>query len=188
MWNVLLDKLPTEYNGYPIDSAFQTGLQMFQALNDKELSEKERILTAISLLFPNKKPDITTCQEAVEWFLIGWRHDKSSNKKEKIKATDYDIDQWRIYSAFRSQYGINLNKDTLHFWEFMGLLTTLDDCAYTRIIDIRTRKFDKKMSAEAKEALKQAKEMYSLEEEEEELSQEEMDIVEQFMKYTKNKR
>lgn len=182
MWSILLDPLPTEYKGYPIDSDFQTGIQMFQALNDPELSKAEGMGQACSLLFPSEdKPDINTAVEGVQWFLSGWYTDNREDGEKKEKAvTDYDIDQWRIYSAFRAQYGINLNTDKLHFWEFMGLLTTLDECAYTRVMDIRQRKIKPKMSAEEKEALRRAKRIYSLDTLEEGLSLEEQEAVDAF--------
>ena len=180
-----MDKLPTEYKGFPIDSDFRVGIQMFQALNDKELMEKERVAVALNLLFLDKEniPDLETAIEGINYFLSGWMTDRIEKKKHDIKVTDYDIDQWRIYAAFRSQYGINLNIENLHFWEFMALLTTLDECAYTRVIDIRTRKVDNKMSPEAKKALREAKERYNLEEEE--ITPEDQDIIDNFMKYGK---
>lgn len=165
MFNVLLDKLPTEYKGFLIDTDFQIGIQIIQILEDKELSQQERITTALSLLFPeednDKVLDITTAVDGLMWFLTDWNHDNNKSG-DKDKVTDYDIDQWRIYSAFKKQYGINLNTDKLHFWEFMGLLTTLDECAYTRIIDIRSKKITPKMSKEEKNLYKHLKEVYAL--------------------------
>lgn len=43
MFNILLDPLPTQYEGFPIDSDFQTGIQILQALEDPELTTQERI-------------------------------------------------------------------------------------------------------------------------------------------------
>lgn len=165
MFNVLLDKLPTEYKGFTIDSDFQVGIQIMQILEDEELSQQERISTALSLLFSEEDnemlPDITTAVEGLMWFLTDWNHDNNKSD-DKGKVTDYDIDQWRIYSAFRNQYGINLNTDKLHFWEFMGLLTTFDECAYTRIVDIRSKKITSKMGKEEKNLYKHLKEVYAL--------------------------
>lgn len=188
MFNILLDKLPTEYKGFPIDADFQNGIQILQALEDKELTQQEQIGTALSLLFVTEDeegnslplPDINTAVEGMKWFLTDWYHDKP-NEKDKAKVTDYDIDQWRIYSGFRQHYGINLQTDNLHFWEFMGLLTTLPECAYTRVIDIRSRKITSKMSAEEKKALKEAKKIYALDALEEDLTDEEKEAVEAFM-------
>ena len=41
MWNVLLDKFPTEYEGFRIDGSFQTGIQISQALQDPGLTDDE---------------------------------------------------------------------------------------------------------------------------------------------------
>lgn len=190
MFNVLLDKLPTEYKGYPIDTDFGIGIQIMQVLENKDLSLQEQIETALSLLFLQNDedgnllplPDTETAIDGLIWFLKEWDHDKHMDLEDETKVTDYDIDQWRIYAAFRQQYGINLNTDKLHFWEFMGLLTTLPpDCAYRQVIDIRTKKIMPKMRSEEKNALKKAKKMYALDETEEELTDEEKEAVEAFM-------
>ena len=52
MWNVLLDPLPEEWEGYPIDSDFQTGILISQCLVDSELTEYEKYATAIKSAFP----------------------------------------------------------------------------------------------------------------------------------------
>lgn len=170
MFNILLDKLPTEYKGYPIDSDFQIGIQIMQIFEDEELTEQEQIGGTLSLLFlqedkegnPLPFPDAQTAVEGLMWFLTDWNHDRN-DKNEKTKVTDYDMDQWRIYSAFRQHYGINLNTDKLHFWEFMGLLTTLPECAYTRVVDIRAKKITSKMGREEIKAYTELKKVYALE-------------------------
>lgn len=169
MFNVLLDPLPTEYEGFPIDTDFQTGIQIMQVLEDGELSQQEQIGTALSLLFLVEDeegnalplPDVQTAFEGLTWYLSAWNHDKHGGE-DKEKVTDYDIDQWRIYSAFRQNYGINLNTDPLHFWEFMALLTTLPECAYTRVVDIRSKKLDSKMGKEERNTYIKLKEIYAL--------------------------
>lgn len=169
MFNILLDRLPTEYQGFPIDSDFQTGIQIMQALEDEGLSQQEQIGVALSLLFvqedkdgnPFPIPDAQAAIEGLVWFLTDWNHDHNS-KTDKTRVTDYDIDQWRIYSAFRQHYGINLNTDKLHFWEFMGLLSTLPECAYTRVIDIRAKKITSKMGKDERKAYMELKKVYAL--------------------------
>ena len=169
MFNVLLDKLPTEYEGFPIDSDFQIGIQIMQVLEDGELTKQEGQAVALSLLFlaedengdPLPLPDAETAIEGLIWFLTDWNHDHNS-KSDKTCVTDYDIDQWRIYSAFRQHYRINLNTDKLHFWEFMGLLTTLPECAYTQVIDIRAKKITSKMGKDERKAYTELKKVYAL--------------------------
>ena len=170
MFNILLDRLPTEYMGFPIDSDFQIGIQIMQILEDGDLSRQEGQAAALSLLFLQKDeqgnlltlPDAKTALEGLVWFLTDWNHDRNSHQGDKTRVTDYDIDQWRIYSAFRQHYGINLNTDKLHFWEFMGLLTTLPECAYTRVIDIRSKKITSKMGKDERKAYTELKKVYAI--------------------------
>lgn len=198
MFNVLIDFLPTEYKGYKIDSDFRTGIQIFQALNDKYLSQQERVSTAFYLLFMDSDdegnpkpyvdqlgyalplPDARTAFEGLTWFLNDWNHDNNQDGIGK-KVTDYDIDQWRIYSAFRAQYGINLNKADLHFWEFMGLLTTLDECAYTRVMDIRGKELSK-CGKEEKKLYVKLKKTYALDAIEREYTSEQKKAIDDFDK------
>ena len=72
------------------------------------------------------------------------------------------MDQWRIYAAFKSQYGIDLGTEKMHFWVFMGLLSSLEECAFTRVVSIREKKIDSKMSKEEKNWLRKAKEMFRI--------------------------
>lgn len=190
MFNVMLDKLPTEYKGYPINSDFRIGIQMFQAIRDNELSEMEKMSKACELLFDvdgvTEYPDMITMQDGVQWFLSEWYTDNSVDEDKKDrKDMDYDIDQWRIFSAFLTQFGINLNKVDMHFWVFMGLLSTLEECAFTRIVDIRTKKIDPKMKPSDKEELRKVKERYALERVEEEMTPQEKADYDAFMKYAK---
>lgn len=169
MNNVLLDPLPTQWisesgNVYELDTDFQVGIQICLLYDDPEWSDLEKISKVIELLFVSDIPaEQAEIEECVDWFLNGWTHDKHKKSKNNIRMFDFDIDQWRIYSAFRKQYGINLNEAQLHWWEFMGLLSNLEECAYTRVLDIRQKKIDPKMSKEDKKALAEAKEIYALE-------------------------
>lgn len=164
MWNVLLDPLPEEWNGYPIDTDFQTGIQISQCLEDEGLSKREKILTALSLLFPDveNRPSFAKAQEALEWYLTEYNHDNHSGKKSTKKLMDFDIDQWRIYAAFLSQYKIDLNTTKLHWFVFMGLLDNLEESSFGRVIDIRQKNIDAKMSPEEKKSLTAAKKVYEL--------------------------
>lgn len=169
MYNVMLDPLPTDWNGYLIDSDFRTGIQIHQILEDRNLSKSEKFLHASRLLFPGIAPDPEEQIETLNWYMSDWNHDRHKKAKETAKVLDYDIDQWRIYSAFLTQYGINLNTvESLHFWEFMGLLTTLDECAFTRVIDIRLKKKNKSTSKEESKVLDEVKAIYALEQPEKE--------------------
>lgn len=184
MFNVMLDPLPSDWNGYQIDSDFRAGIQICMALEDQSLSDMEKLAASAELLFPLIQPEMKDIQKAVEWFLSGWNLDniqKSNKSNDTVRILDFNIDQWRIYSAFKHQYGIDLNTVELHYWQFMGLLTTLEECAFTRVIDIRQKKTKNKMSKEEKEAILKAKKIYSLGEQKENLSEEEKEKKQEAM-------
>lgn len=169
MINVLLDNLPEEWvsedgESYEIETDFAIGVQLCMIQEDKELSDAEKFTTMARLLFMDKIPETEAkISECINWFLSGWAHDNNPKKKKEPKRLmDFDIDQWRIYSGFLQHYRIDLMKEEMHFWRFMGLLSTLPECAYTRVIDIRSRKIKPDMDKEAKRNLMEAKEIYDL--------------------------
>ena len=172
MFNIMLDPLPTDWEGFPIDTHFRIGIQMCQVMDDRELTDMERYGMVSNLFFPGIRPDVSGQREAIKWFLTAWNHDRNRKAKDTAREMDYDIDQWRIYSAFRNQYGIDLNTADMHYWQFMGMLTTLDECAFTRVIDIRTKKTNPKMSQAEKKAIAEVKAVYALEQREEKVSAE----------------
>lgn len=192
MFNVMLDELPDSFEGYQIDPSFRIGIQIHQVMEDRDLTNQEKYITSLGLLFPGIFPETVEDQErAIEWFLSEWNHDKSKKSKDTTKVLDYDVDQWRIYSAFKSQYGIDLNTENMHFWVFMGLLTTLDECAFTRVVDIRLKKITPKMGKEEKAATLKAKSIYGLEQPKEIASEDEkqkqQEAIEVFEKMRKAK-
>lgn len=165
MNNVLYEPLPEEWNGYPINSWFQVGIQIYLVSEDRELLNFEKTAIIADLLFPDAIPDADELQECIGWFLNGWCHDRSPQTKEKRRLLDFNIDQWRIYADFRQIYGINLNEADLHWWEFMGLLWNMPQkqSSFLQVIDIRKKKIKAKMSKEEKEAIRTAQYVYGLE-------------------------
>lgn len=186
MWNVLLDPLPEEWEGYPIDSDFQTGILISQCLVDSELTEYEKYATAINLLFPdeNNRPNVERSIEGLSWYLTEFQHDNPGKKEKHVEVMDFDIDQWRIYSAFLMQYHIDLNTEKLHWFVFMGLLSNLNECSFTNVMSIRQRDINPQMSKKEKESLIEAKKVFAIKKvTEEPLTEEEQKRVEEFMKY-----
>lgn len=166
MINVMLDPLPTQWNGFEINTSFRIGIQTFILEYDKELSDYEKSLHIVDLMFDDRPhPYGEELQECITWFLNGWFHDKSGSSKDNRRLVDYDIDQWRIYADFRKIYGINLSLDEMHWWTFNGLLWNMPykQSAFMEVIDIRKKKIEAKMSAKEKEAIAEAQKVYGLE-------------------------
>lgn len=167
MINVLLDELPDGFecssgNFYRLNFDFRAGIQIQLCSEDPELSDVDKQLVIVSLMFEDENPKSQEdYAECFNYYINGWHHD-NPGKKETRRLMDFDVDQWRIFSAFWSQYRINLNTAELHWWQFMGMLTSLEDCSYTRVIDIRHRTIEHDMDKKTKRALMEAKEVYEL--------------------------
>lgn len=170
MNNILLDPLPEAWASgsgeeYAIETDFRIGIQICMIQDDPELNRQEKAEETLKLLFVDEIPgSVQEVEECIAFFLNGWFRDNESSKKEHKRLMDFDVDQWRIYSAFKQQYGIELDDvEYMHFWKFMGMLSSLNDCTYTRVIDIRQREIKPKMGKEERKSLEEAKEIYGLE-------------------------
>lgn len=171
MNNVLYEALPTEWNGYHINTGFHIGVQLSLLMEDSVLTDRMRSAVMLSLLFGNEDGEIVDCPESAEevqecltWFLNGWHHDKSPAQEKHEKIMDYDVDQGRIYADFMRFYGIDLEYTEMHWWKFCWLLWNLpaEDSAFMQAIEIRTKKPRKGASAEERKAIKKGHEIYDL--------------------------
>ena len=61
----------------------------------------------------------------------------------------------------------------MHYWQFMGMLTTLNECAFTRVVDVRLKKLRSNMTKEEKQIIKDQKTIYGLEQPQEQISEDE---------------
>lgn len=186
MNNVMLSDLPDEWKGYQIEADFRIGLQISQLLYDSDYTEFERITGCIDLLYYDIPESVEEAMQGITWFLNGWNHD-NFEKGDNVRCVDFDIDQWRIYSAFLNQYHINLSEADMHWWKFMGLLTSLNECAYTQVVGIRSEKINPRLSQKEKEAKKKAKRIYAIQngDDQDEMSTEEKARYDEFMKFAK---
>ena len=179
MNNVLYNRLPYiwEKDGveYILNTSFCVGVQLSLLFEDKELTGLERMYYMTQLLFGNKDGTIRNFpqnpndfEECLYWFLSGWHHDNPSPQQEhNEKVMDYYVDQGRIYADFRQIYGINLNTEDMHWWEFQWMLWNMPDSqsSFLTAVKIRTQKPREGASAEEIKAIKNAKASYGLERE-----------------------
>lgn len=186
MFNIMLDQLPTDWKGYPISASFRTGIKMSKCMSDPDLSDMERFYIASYLLFPKRCPEPQEAAKAIEWFMTEFNHDNYQQKKNEDIIMDWDMDQWRIYAAFRNQYHIDLQKAEMHWFVFMGLLGNLQESSLTHVMDIRQKKITSKMSQEEKNAYRSAKKIFGIKApKDEKITPEEQARIDEFMKYAK---
>ena len=170
MYNMLTEKLPIKYKGYHINTDFKCGIKISLALDDWQLGDEERVLTALSLLYGEGIPDdMNIALDGLRWFLTcGKEADKASysdiddvdNAKESVNVKgddisfDFEVDASNIYAAFLKNYNIDLTKTDMHWFQFIALFsnlknTSLNDMMYYRTIDLSQYKGEQKAEMKA---------------------------------------
>lgn len=127
-----LGGLPEEdRQGNPILTSFRNMIRLEELYDDPELSNQERVLCGIRLLYGDMLPgSLEDAAKELMWFYYrGETPEEKGTAKGRRNPRIYDFQQDAdcIYSAFLSAYGINLVDASLHWWEFMALFTTLPE-------------------------------------------------------------
>lgn len=159
MYNVLLDKYPTTYKGYLLRTDYRIGIQITAVLEDSDLEDEERIIKALELLYGAGIPDdIYVALNGLKWFMscgkscnegettfseiedIDDEVEELNSSNNKI-AYDFEIDSELVYSAMYFRYGVELDKEKMHWFKFISLFkglkdTELNDLMYYRTVDV----------------------------------------------------
>lgn len=150
MYNALLDRLPEDYQGWLIRTDYRIGVQIQLCISDPDLTDSEKTFTALSLLYGNGIPDLTTALEGLSWFMsCGAPAETGGEGEPEVYSFEYDAG--RLVSAFRKVFGIDITRERLHWFTFISMLGDLSGTAFTSVIDIRTTEaseVDRKKRAE----------------------------------------
>ena len=156
-----------EVNGkqYKINTDFRYALECNRIAEDETIGDFERSLGIICTLFGTEAID-----DGKENFEIYEKLSKLALKylgcgqevDPKANIEDIDMDYIQDYpyikTSFRSDYGINLDKEEMHWWEFYELMNGLSNselgncCILNRIRNLRN--FDTKDIKDQKERKK----------------------------------
>lgn len=176
--NILIDLLPSsvKINGteYDINSDFRTSVLFSLLMEDDSLNEEEKVLQALNLYYPVVPDNLEEAIEQIKWFYsCGKLNNPIGNKKARAsskKLFDFEVDANYIYSAFMSQYNIDLQDiEQLHWWKFKALLEGLkEDNKLSKIIEYRSMDLSKIKDKEQRKFYKDMQKQYSLKKENEE--------------------
>lgn len=150
--NILLDTLPetVTVNGreYFADTDFRTMIILEKVIADKAISNTERILRVMDLIFTDEQPE--ELDEAIKgvMFLYSCGDESKGGKRRQMNGAveikpkqiyDYEFDAPYIYGAFLSYYGIDLNAiEYLHWWKFHAMFQSLPrTCKIVEIMGYR---------------------------------------------------
>lgn len=148
--NWLLEQLPdnvlVDGTEYLVDSDFRAILLIDQIMHDKELSDTQRVISALTIFYGDNPPKQTT--QAIEKLVWFFRCGKEQSEQEErrgrfqrhTRAIDYCVDSHLIWSAFLQVYQIDLTEPIqIHWWKFCALMENLPDtCKLSKVMMYRT--------------------------------------------------
>lgn len=159
---------------YKINTDFMTAIECDEIARDTSISEYERALAVIYKLFGDEGlNDMENHQKLLELgtkYLSCGEEVKPPKKGEK-RDMDFKQDFRLIKASFMSDYGIDLEKEKMHWWDFYYLLNGLSNselgncCILNKIRDIRTRDPKEIKDKKDRDKLIEAKKQWALKEE-----------------------
>ena len=170
--NILVDLLPKKVDidgrDYEINWDFRTSILFEMMMNDVELSDKEKLIKGIELYYPVIPENLEKAIEKIIWFYSCGKENNnesgtvSNSKNDKIYSFDYD-DEY-IYSAFLSQYGIDLQDiECLHWWKFKAMFKSLnEENQIVKIMGYRAMDIPNDMPNDQKDFYRKMKKLYEL--------------------------
>lgn len=171
------DRIPTHIEAggrrYRIDTDFRNVIRMNEIMARVDLTDEARDWLALRCMMrhpPRRRSRQIELLKALRELLFSDRRGASDNKK----ITDIDQDAELIFAAFYQEYGINLWRDHLSWFEFTALLAGIaEGTRYSDVLTIRARPMPKptKWNAEEREWLAKAKAAHALELTDEEMAE-----------------
>lgn len=157
--NILLDKVPSEYGGYHINTDFRVGIKICNLLQYSGETDEDMLDEIIDLLWGNGVPttltddgvvvDYNLVYETINWFLacgnpkeVKNKQDNQDNDVSNIREDipyDFDVDAGLIYAAFIQCYNIDLSETDMHWFKFSALFNALNNTVFNRVQEIRTQ-------------------------------------------------
>jgi hypothetical protein len=170
--NLLIDLVPTKVKidgeDYEINSDFRTSILFELLMQDNTISEEDKIIQALELYYPILPPNLEQAIEKIIWFYMCGKDRKSKTKNKgtgkstQIYSFNYDDDL--IYSAFKSQYNIDLQDiDYLHWWKFKAMFKSLkEDNEIVKIMGYRGMDLSKIKDKEQKAHYQAMQELHKI--------------------------
>lgn len=151
-----------EYNGkyYPINTSYIVGLKCLQLSEDTTVSDKERAVGILVMLFGRYTPlNEYMMNKAILYLQRG-----STTEEQVSRVHDIDIikDLPYIATSIQTQYPINIRNEDIHFWYFIDLIEGLEGTLINRIRDIRNAETKDIKDLKQRNQLIELKNHYSL--------------------------
>lgn len=170
MIGALPETLTVGGEDYSIRTDYRNVLQIFEAFQDPELTQEEKWIVAIYLLFEDFSCDDDVMEAAQDGFDLGeamkkisWFISAGQPEKQVLEQPTYNWtqDEQMIFSAVNKVAGRETRElEYLHWWTFLGYFNEVGEGTFSFIAGIRHKlNKGKKLEKHEKEFLSHNKEL-----------------------------
>lgn len=149
---------------YNIRTDYRDCLTILSALTDRELSDSEKVIITIDILYKDKVPndDVLEAYNQAVWFLDCG--DTISKPMTHAPLFSFSQDEQMIFSAINKVAGKEIRAvEYMHFWTFIGLFNEIGEGTFATVLSIRNKKRkNKKLETWEKDFYKNNKELVDL--------------------------
>lgn len=182
---------------YKINTDFRVAIECNRIAEDETISDYERALAIIYILFGDDGLENSQHYEqlltlAKKYLSCGKEVDSKTNEK---KDMDYIQDYSYIKTSFRSDFGIKLDEEKMHWWEFSELINGLsysefgNCCILNRIRSIRNINLNEIKDSKERDKIKKLQEEFALKKKEKKKpTKKEKQSAYDFIKMLKNRK
>ena len=154
----------------PINSDFRTVLRCYEVQGGSKELSPEQLSEILQLFYPKRKRFSKEHIDKMFWFFACGRGKEKKKFPRKIAGLnnkqpfDFGTDADLIYAGFMQQYGIDLQREDMHWWKFMILLENLGaDTRLQKVMEYRTiDTSSKNLSKEQRKFLKAMQRYFEL--------------------------
>ena len=173
---------------YKINTDFRIALKCNQIAQDNSITEIERGLAVIYVLFG--EDGINNTQDHQKLLELAKKYLSCGKELTTDKEADMDYiqDMDYIEASFMSDYHIDLTNTQMHWWKFYNLMNGLsnselgDCCILNRIRNLRNFDTSKIKDQEEKQRIEEEKKQFSLKKKEKIYTDEEKESMDKFNK------
>ena len=176
---------------YKINTSYKVALRCNEISMDETIGRVEKMLAIIYLLFgeealEDKKNYEKFFELAIDYLRCGEELDDEPNEEPDMSfSQDYRL----IRASFKSDYGIDIEKEDLHWWDFYTYLNGLtENCVLNRVRELRTYDTSGIKDVKERERINRAKKRFALKQKEKPLTEKQRKSVEHFYELTGIKR
>lgn len=145
--------LPKKVNisgsAFEIRYDFRVILDIFEALNDPDMDNQERVIAVLVMFYPDYKnlPDYEEAVKKLFWFINGG--EESADRRKHPKLVDWQQDYRLIIAPVNRvlgqesrsvHYDAKTNTGGLHWWTFLAAYQEIGDCLFAQVVRIRSKR------------------------------------------------